>query len=483
MTALAMIIGMAPMALGLGEGGEQNAPLGRAVIGGLVFATVATLMFVPVVFSMMHEREGREVRARDRRAACRLSPNAAAVAVAPRAAHRRRLPRPSIAVVVVVTGITTRKMADARLSEWTEDQAVPTVAVATPDTRGKRTTIDLPGRLEAYSQAQIYARVSGYLKEWKADIGAPVKAGQLLAEIEAPDLDQQIMQAEAERRQRAGQCRRSPRPTLQRGQSLVTVGRGLEAGPRPADGRSRQQAGAGQVRAGQSRPAARAGEIQAHRRAVRRARHGAHHRRRRADQRRARAAARRCSWSRTPASCAPTSTFRRTTCRASRSAPRRRSRSRNIRARTFTATVEASAQSVDVASGTTRMLLVVDNAGGELMTGAFANVRLELPNPESAISVPASALIFDQSGLRVATVGADDRVRAQADHDLARSRPARSRSPPASPRTIASSTSPPDGIASGDQVRIAGAAGAPETASTKRRRTSRPANTPIRPPH
>ena len=54
MTALAMIIGMAPMALALGEGGEQNAPLGRAVIGGLVFATVATLMFVPVVFSLVH---------------------------------------------------------------------------------------------------------------------------------------------------------------------------------------------------------------------------------------------------------------------------------------------------------------------------------------------------------------------------------------------------------------------------------------------
>jgi multidrug efflux pump subunit AcrB len=56
MTALAMIIGMSPMALGLGEGGEQNAPLGRAVIGGLVFATIATLMFVPVVFSIMHGR-------------------------------------------------------------------------------------------------------------------------------------------------------------------------------------------------------------------------------------------------------------------------------------------------------------------------------------------------------------------------------------------------------------------------------------------
>jgi len=56
MTALAMIIGMAPMALGLGEGGEQNAPLGRAVIGGLVLATVATLVFVPVVFSIVHGR-------------------------------------------------------------------------------------------------------------------------------------------------------------------------------------------------------------------------------------------------------------------------------------------------------------------------------------------------------------------------------------------------------------------------------------------
>jgi multidrug efflux pump subunit AcrB len=57
MTALAMIIGMSPMALGLGEGGEQNAPLGRAVIGGLIFATVATLMFVPVVFSLAHGRK------------------------------------------------------------------------------------------------------------------------------------------------------------------------------------------------------------------------------------------------------------------------------------------------------------------------------------------------------------------------------------------------------------------------------------------
>ena len=64
MTALAMVIGMLPMSLGLGEGGEQNAPLGRAVIGGLLFATVATLFFVPVVFSLVHDRRENDQMSR-----------------------------------------------------------------------------------------------------------------------------------------------------------------------------------------------------------------------------------------------------------------------------------------------------------------------------------------------------------------------------------------------------------------------------------
>jgi multidrug efflux pump subunit AcrB len=67
MTALAMIIGMIPMAIGLGEGGEQNAPLGRAVIGGLIFATVATLLFVPTVFALIHGRAQSADRLSSRR--------------------------------------------------------------------------------------------------------------------------------------------------------------------------------------------------------------------------------------------------------------------------------------------------------------------------------------------------------------------------------------------------------------------------------
>jgi multidrug efflux pump subunit AcrB len=76
MTALAMIIGMIPMALGLGEGAEQNAPLGRAVIGGLLFATVSTLLFVPVVFAGVHRRlEARHQRHADRGPAVPIVPH------------------------------------------------------------------------------------------------------------------------------------------------------------------------------------------------------------------------------------------------------------------------------------------------------------------------------------------------------------------------------------------------------------------------
>ena len=76
MTALAMIVGMIPMALGLGEGGEQNAPLGRATIGGLLFATVSTLLFAPVVFATIHKRLAHRRTAASGLPATGVSPNA-----------------------------------------------------------------------------------------------------------------------------------------------------------------------------------------------------------------------------------------------------------------------------------------------------------------------------------------------------------------------------------------------------------------------
>src|SRR3954469_11935885 len=99
---------------------------------------------------------------------------------------------------IVVTGIMARAKTESDLKAWTNDQAVPTVAVTNPDAKVLNSSLDLPGRLEAYYRAPIFARVSGYLKSWSADIGAQVKAGQVIAEIEAPDLDQQLLQARAD---------------------------------------------------------------------------------------------------------------------------------------------------------------------------------------------------------------------------------------------------------------------------------------------
>jgi RND family efflux transporter MFP subunit len=123
--------------------------------------------------------------------------------------------------------------------------------------------------------------------------------------------------------------------------------------------------------------------------------------------------------------------------------------------RTFAATVEASSQSVDVSSGTTRMQLALDNAGGELMPGGYASVRLPLLRDVLPLHIPASALIFNQDGLRVATVGPDDKVLFKTvtiARDLGKEIELASGLAP-DDRVI---TAPPDGLADGDQVRVVG---------------------------
>src|SRR5262249_47285338 len=103
-----------------------------------------------------------------------------------------------IVVAVVAVGIVSRAVSAGHVREWTDEQALPTVAVVTPTGGGGGSALGLSGRLEGTSRAPMYARVSGYLKSWKVDIGARVKAGQLLAEIEAPDVEQQLLQAQAD---------------------------------------------------------------------------------------------------------------------------------------------------------------------------------------------------------------------------------------------------------------------------------------------
>jgi len=372
-----------------------------------------------------------------------------------------------VAVVIVAAGITTRKFADAKLQEWTENQAVPVVAVAPPDTHGKTTTFSLPGRLEAYTQAQMYARVSGYVKEWKADIGTPVKAGDLLAVIDAPDLDQEIMQAQANLASAQANSVLADM-TLKRGQGLITsyAISQQDLDQRAADASNKQ----GLVRAAQANldrlrvleqykrvvapfdglVTARATDVGALINAgagggppmfvvsqISKLR----------------------VYVNVPQNYAPSVPVG---TKALITVP-------EYPAKTFPATVEASAQAVEVASNTTRIQLVVDNSNGLLMTGDFTNVTFDLPHPQVAINVPASALIFNHSGLHVATVGSDGRIvlrEVTISRDLG-SEVEIGSGITADDRVV---VNPPDGIANGDKVRIAGAPGKPgepETAEAK----------------
>jgi len=103
-----------------------------------------------------------------------------------------------VAAGIVIYGISSRANETVALKEWTDAQAIPTVAIVQPSAKaGGMQELVLPGDLQAYFSAPIYARVGGYLKRWYVDIGTHVKAQQLLADIETPDLDQQLEQAKA----------------------------------------------------------------------------------------------------------------------------------------------------------------------------------------------------------------------------------------------------------------------------------------------
>jgi RND family efflux transporter MFP subunit len=358
-----------------------------------------------------------------------------------------------VASLVVGNGVASRFASDARLREWTDAQAVPSVNVVQPGRVANVASLDLPGRLEAYTRAALYARVGGYLKSWTVDIGAPVKAGQVLAEIEAPDLDQQLLQARASLAS-AEASEALADVTAKRWQALtgsnaVSV-QAIEE--KVADFRVKQ-AQTKAARANVDRLQTMAGfkSIVAPFDGIVTARNtdmGALINADSgsglplfviADVRKLRL------YVNVPQSFVPGV---RPGSKAQVTVP-------EYAARVFAATVEASSQAVDPASGATRVQLAVDNAAGELMSGAFASVRLELPRPADVLSVPASALLFGQDGLRIATVDANNRVVLKTvtiARDLGRVIEIAS-GLAAADRVI---ESPPDGITNGDQVRVIG---------------------------
>lgn len=357
-----------------------------------------------------------------------------------------------IVLIIVVAGLSLRASDNEQLRNWTEEQAIPSVVIIKPGKQGDTPTLDLPGRLEAYSRASLYARVSGYLKSWKVDIGTPVKAGQLLAEIEAPDLDQQLLQGKADlasaranaslaeitaarwqllvkqnyvSKQAADEktgdfmakqaLANSAQANLDRLQALKNFTRIVA----PFDGlvtaRGTDIGALINVGSGVGLELFEVSKTDTLRVYV--------------------------NVPQTYVPSIPPGTTARITV------PERPGK-------VYAAAVAASAQAVNIASGATLMQILVDNANGELLPGAFANISFDLPHNFEVLSVPASALMFDKAGLRVATVGPDSRVILKAVtimRDLGKLIELSSGLAP-DDRVI---ETPPDGIAEGDLVRIA----------------------------
>ena len=356
-----------------------------------------------------------------------------------------------LVTVVVVDGVWSRNASDARLKEVTNAQAVPTVAVIHPTVGANQSSLDLPGRLEAYSRAPIYARVGGFLKAWYVDIGAPVKAGQLMAEIEAPDLDQQLLQAKAalasaqaaealatvtaQRWQTMGATNAVAKQTVDEKTGDLTVKQALTRAAQanvdrllvlsdfkrvtaPFDGIvTTRNTDLGQLINADSSAGLALFVI--------------------SDVKKLRLTVS------VPQNYVPAVTLN---TKVAITVP-------EYPGKVYQGVVEASARAVDPASGTTRMQVVVDNSSGELMPGAFANTRIELPANAQALSIPAGALIFGQKGLRVAVLDGADKIKLKnitISRDLGQvveigtglSR---------DDRVI---DSPPDGLSDGDQVRV-----------------------------
>ncbi len=360
----------------------------------------------------------------------------------------------AIAGTIVVTGIMARAKTDESLKTWTNEQAVPSVAVAPPDARLLVATLDLPGRLEAYTRAPIYARVSGYVKSWSADIGTPVKAGQVIAEIEAPDLDQQLLQARADLASQHSSAKLSE-ATLTRRKTLVASNfiSLQELDERTADLANKKSAvNSGQANVERLETLAGYKKIVVPFDGI-------------VTQRNTDVGALIAGGGATGPAMFVISDVRK--LRVYVDVPQTYVPGVKIGAqavitvpdyptRTFQATVEASSQAIDVASGTTRMQLALDNPDGALLPGGYASVKLSLARDSTPLHIPASALIFDKSGLRVATVGPDDKVLFKTvtiARDLGRDIEIGTGIVPTD-RII---TAPPDGLADGDAVRVIGA--------------------------
>jgi len=360
----------------------------------------------------------------------------------------------AVAAFIVVDGIASRRSQAAALRERADEVAVPTVSVIVPARARTSATLELPGRIEAYARAPIYARVSGYLKRWTVDIGAHVKAGQLLAEIETPDLDQQLLQARAELATTRSAMALAE-STAKRWQALARVDAvsRQEAEEKAADFTNKQSmVNALQANVDRVLALKRFTRIVAPFDGV-------------VTARQTDVGALINAGGAAGSELFVVSDLSRLRIYVSLPQAYVSAVQPGAKAQVFVpedpgtphaATVQSMARAINAGSGSMLIQLAADNPRAGLLPGGFATVRFELPSAPGTLSIPPSALIFGSNGLRVATVGAEDKVVIKpvtVARDLGTSIELASGISP-DDRVI---ESPPDGLENGDRVRVAAA--------------------------
>jgi len=360
-----------------------------------------------------------------------------------------------IVAAVVVAGIVPRRRARAALEERTSQLAIPTVSVVHPTHGSPQTEVILPGNIQAFTDSPIYARTNGYLKKWYADIGTRVAKGQLLAEIETPEVDQQLDQARADL------------STAQANYHLAEITATRYEDLLKTDSVSKQDAdnARGDFEARKAMVASaesnvkRLQELQ--------------------------------SFERIYAPFDGVITARNTdvghlinsgaggpatelfhiaaikTLRVYVNVPQQYSQAakpgitadltfQEFPDRRFQGKLVRTADAIDVASRTLLVEVDVDNSRGEILPGAYTQVHLKVPQGVPALILPVSALIFQSAGLQVGTVQGGNRALLKTitlGHDLGSEVEVVSG---LSPDDLII-TNPPDSLIDGETVRVAGA--------------------------
>jgi RND family efflux transporter MFP subunit len=367
-----------------------------------------------------------------------------------------------IIALVVVAGIVPRRRARAELASETNELAIPSVAIVHPTPGAPQTEIVLPGNLEAYSDSPIYARTNGYLKKWYVDIGGRVKTGQLLAEIETPEIDQQLDQARADLNTARANYKLSEITAARYADLLKTD----SVSKQDVDNASGDFEAKKAMVASADSNVRRLEELQSFEKVyapfdgVITARntdigHLIN------------------SGAGTPA----TELFHMAaiqTLRVYINVPQDYSQSARVGlkadlefqefpGRRFQGTLVRTADAIDVASRTLLVEVDVDNRNGELLPGAYAQVHLKVPTSVRTLVIPVGALIFRSQGLQVGTVDKNSRAVLKSvtlGRDMGSTVEV---SAGLSPDDVVI-TNPPDSLVSGEELRIVSGSEGPTTA-------------------